>query len=333
MKKIVHHWRTITLVVLFISVAVSWFRYSSLPPQKIERVVIADSKMVTSALIYIALEQGYFAEQGLDVQLQTHAYGKLALAAALDGKADLATVAEVPFAHAVIAGRTPVILAGINTSDKDLILISRRNVGLSTPRDLMGKTVGMIEGTNSEMFLRLLLSINNVSTEDVHIIAIKPEEAVDLLSSGKIDAFSGWLGLRLKAEQALKGQYFVLSEPSAYTENWLLATSADFLNQHSDTIQKLLRALILAETFARAEPAAAQIITQRYVNIDPEALSRHWPDFSHVVDLNQVMVINLEYMSRVALENKPGVILPNFLSAIAFKEMGQVDPARITIPH
>ena len=284
-------------------------------------------------MIYIALEQGYFAEQGLDVQLQRHAYGKLALAAALDGKADLATVAEVPFANAIIAGRNPVILAGMSTSDKDVMLISRRDAGLRSPRDLIGKKIGMIAGTNSEMFLRLFLSTNNISTMDVHMLATNPDQAIELLSSGKIDAFSGWLSLRIKAEQALTQQYSVLAEPSAYTENWLLTAPSTFLVQRPNTTQKLLRALIQAEDYARAEPVASQAITQRHISIDPEGLIRYWSDFGFVVDLNQATVINLEYMARVALENKAGEPIPNFLNAIAFDEMAQVDSARVIIPH
>ena len=333
MKKVLFNWWVASLSVFFASGAALWSYKMPSPQQERERVVIADTSMITSALIYIALAQGYFAEQGLDVQLQSHAYGKLALSAALDGKADLATVAEVPFANAIIAGRNPVIIAGISTSDKDVMLISRRDVGLRSPRDLIGKTIGIIAGTNSETFLRLFLSTNNISTTDVHMLATKPDEAIELLSSGKIDAFSGWLSLRLKAEQVLKQRYFVLTEPSAYTENWLLTAPSTFLIQRPNTTQKLLRALIKAEDYARTEPVASQAITQRYININPEALIRYWSDFGFVVDLNQAMIINLEYMARVALENKVGERLPNFLNAIAFDEMAQVDSARVIIPH
>ncbi len=51
---------------------------------------------ISFALVLIAADAGYFREAGLDVVFQTHTSGRDALAAALDGKADLATAAETP---------------------------------------------------------------------------------------------------------------------------------------------------------------------------------------------------------------------------------------------
>jgi ABC-type nitrate/sulfonate/bicarbonate transport system substrate-binding protein len=63
------------------------------PPKKI---TIAYSTAANAILVYIAFAQGYFAEEGLDASPQPHAFGKPALNAVIEGKADLATVADTP---------------------------------------------------------------------------------------------------------------------------------------------------------------------------------------------------------------------------------------------
>lgn len=310
-----------------------WSHKSAQPPQARQTIVIADSKMLHSSLVYVAMDRGYFAEGGLDIRLQTHAYGRLALAAMLEGKADMATVAEVPFANAIIAGKNAKIVAGINSSDKDIVLVSRSEAGIHSVQDLSGKTVGMIPGTSSEAFLSLLLASNRVPATQVNIVPVKADAAVALLNSGKIDAFAGWLSLHVQARQTLKNRAVVLVDPSAYTESWLLTAPTCFVETHSAAIQKLLRALMRAEKFIRTQPQLAQTIVLRYIPIDEPSLREHWSDFSFTMDLNQTLVINLEYMARMLLSRQSGKAVPNFLPAIALNDMAQVDPVRVTIPH
>lgn len=336
MRTTKNRWR-LTLLVLMAAAAglgfLLWSHKFFAAHPKLEIVTVADSRMLSSALIYVALARGYFADEGLDLRLQSHAYGKLALASALDGKADLATVAEVPFANAVLAGRKPKLIAGITFSDKDLVLLTTQAAGIHSARDLAGKSVGMIAGTNSETFLRLILGANRLSTDDVKLVAIKPEDAPALLASGKLDAVSGWLSVRLNTQALLKERLVVISDASAFTECWLLTASEEFVAHHPATLKKILRALIRAEHYARGNPAQAQILIRDRVNIPAEAIQKYWPDFNFVVDLNQVILINLEYMARVAQEDKVNARAPNFLPYIAFDDMTAVAPARVTIPH
>src|ERR1700690_4106590 len=85
------------------------------PPEKI---TIAYSTAVNAILLYIAFANGYFAEEGLDVTPQPYPFGKPALNAVLEGKADLATVAETPIVLAVMNGRKIATLAVIQTANK-----------------------------------------------------------------------------------------------------------------------------------------------------------------------------------------------------------------------
>ena len=74
------------------------------PSGQPEKVTIAYSASPDSALAQVAQVQGYYLKEGLDAVPQKYAYGKVALDAVLEGKADFATVAETPAMFAIMKG-------------------------------------------------------------------------------------------------------------------------------------------------------------------------------------------------------------------------------------
>ena len=61
-----------------------------------EKITIAYSTTPDAVLVCIAIAKGYFSEEGLDAIPQAYPFGKIALNAVIEGKADLATVADTP---------------------------------------------------------------------------------------------------------------------------------------------------------------------------------------------------------------------------------------------
>ena len=98
-----------------------------------------------------------------------------------------------------------------------------------------------------------------VSTgKEVKIIDMKPDEMADALGAGRVDAvstFNPTLTL-IKKELGNKGTVFFCE--SIYTENFCITGMQDYAAKHPETIKKVLRALIKAETFVQQHPAEAQ---------------------------------------------------------------------------
>ena len=105
------------------------------------QITIAVSPWPASAAIFVANEKGHFRDEGLDVVLQSHASGHLALDAVLTGKADFATAAETPIARAAINGKPLAITATLSTVDRAMLVIARRDRNIKGPDDLKGKKV------------------------------------------------------------------------------------------------------------------------------------------------------------------------------------------------
>ena len=155
-------------VVIFVAIAViAWSVIGCKPPDKQagprKKITFAHTNSPNVALVHIAFAKGFFAEEGLDATPQPHAFGKLALDAVNEGKADFATPGDTPFVYSVMNGRKITALAVIETSNRNQGIIARKDRGIATPSDFLGKRVGFTPGSTSDYFLSSFLLYHGIS--------------------------------------------------------------------------------------------------------------------------------------------------------------------------
>lgn len=300
------------------------------PPQKI---TLAHATLAHCALVYIAMAKGYFTEEGLDVQPQIHTYGKSALDSVLAGKADLATVAETPVMFAVLKGEKIFIVANISNSNKDVAVIARRDNGISVPGDLMGKRIGYTPGTSGEFFMDSFFAANGIVRKDVNPIGLKPEEMVDALVTGKIDAAATWNLPLILLRKKLGDKGVTFFDKGIYTETFNITAQQEFVQKNPETIKRLLRGLIKAEKFAAASPDEAQILVATALTIDKSLMAEIWNDFDYRVNLSQTLLIALEDETRWAMSNHlvDQTKMPNYISYIHVESLKAVKPESVRI--
>jgi NitT/TauT family transport system substrate-binding protein len=157
------------------------------PPGKL---TVAISTALNPALVKIAEAKGFFREEGLDITLQPHTFGKLAIESLLAGKADLATATETAIMFATMRGARFSILATIQTSTKNDAIIARKDRGIVSAADLKGRRIGLTLGTSVDYYLDAQLVMESMGRMDVEIVDLKPEEMADALLQGEVDAVS-----------------------------------------------------------------------------------------------------------------------------------------------
>ncbi|MHB8882568.1 MAG: ABC transporter substrate-binding protein [Thermodesulfovibrionales bacterium] len=298
-----------------------------------EKITIAYSTAVNAILVYIAFAKGYFAEEGLDVTPQPHAFGKPALNAVIEGKADLATVADTPIVFAVMNGKKITTLAVIQTANKDNAIVARQDRGIAKPADLKGRKVGVTLGTNADFFLGAFLLSHDLDRGKVKIIDLKPDEMAAALEAGKVDAvsvFNPTLNL-LKKGLGKKGTVFF--GESLYTENFCVVAMQEYARKHPEAITKILRALLRAETFVQQNPEEARRLVADFINIDRALLDEIWSIFTTQVTLDQGLLVDFEAQTRWALKNQltDGTSMPNYLGYIYFDGLLAVKPEAVRI--
>jgi len=173
----------------------------------------------------------------------------------------------------------------------------------------------------------------HVAPNELRIEPLKPEQMVEAIKAGKVDAVSTWEPWLSSASKAL-GENGLESRTEGGLElNFSLAGNADWIRANPDKIQRLLRALLEARNFADENPNEARAIIVKAATIDPSLFDHVGPRYRFVVQLNQGILILLEDMARWAIQNKltDRTVVPNFLDVISMDALTAVKPDAVTI--
>jgi NitT/TauT family transport system substrate-binding protein len=303
------------------------------PPEPM--TIAANTHYAGTGLVFVAQLKGYFANEGLNVTLQPYTTGKDALDAALEGQAELATVADIPIMFAVTKGQPVSIVATIFTVERDPGIIGRKDKGVLTLASLNGKRIGVTLGTSGHFVLDAFLIRQKLSTDDVTLRDLQPEELVDALVKGDVDAVATWepyLGA-LRTQLGANGAIFYSA--GIYELPFNIAGTRNYVVSHPETIKKLLRALARAERFCKDEPDGARQIIAGAINVSLENLKEVWPAYQFNVALHQSLLLTLEDETRWAIKNKltarPDI--PNYLNHLYLDGLKAVKPESVTVIH
>jgi ABC-type nitrate/sulfonate/bicarbonate transport system substrate-binding protein len=300
-------------------------------PPTVEPVTIEVAMMPHFSLVLVAQAKGYFRDQGLAVTLQPHPFGKMALAALLDGKGDLATCAETPVVFAELGGQPLAILASIGSSRKNTAVVALKEAGITTPGDLKGKRIGVSRGTSGDFFLDTFLLRHGVDRRDVLLVDLAPAEMSEALASRRIDAAATWNPTALLLQRRFGEEVQSFFEGELYTETLLIVGRRDFAEQRPEAAKRVLRALLEAEVFFRTQPAEARRAAASALGDDPGILDALLPLFDFRVRLDQSLLGLMEEQQRWA--TRVGLVPPrasfNFLPTFAADPLHAVKPEAV----
>jgi sulfonate transport system substrate-binding protein len=298
-----------------------------------EKVTIAYATMPHSALFLVALKQGFFLAEGLEVIAQAHEFGKLALDSLLGGKADVATAADTPIMFAVTRGQKIYTLAILTTVNKATAIVARKDRGIASPEDLKGKRIGVARGTTAEFFLDSFLSTRGIERREVRIVDLRPNEMPEALSRGKVEAVSTWNPALKNSQKALGDKALVFYDETIYSDIFCLAARSSFIEKYPGAVKKVLRALLRAEAFTKRNPLEARRLIAQFTGTDQRLLEEIWDSFDFRVTLDQSLVVSLEDQTRWAQRNKltTGLHMPGYLDLIYLEGLQTVKPEAVRI--
>ncbi len=296
-------------------------------------ITLAYTTQHDCVLVHVAMAKGYFAQEGLHVRPMLHAFGKAALDSVIEGKADLATVAETPVMFAVLNGEPIAIVASIFSSNKNNAIVADKERGISVPRDLRGKRIGFTPGTTSEFFLDSFLTANNIGRHDVTLLRLNPDEMGDAITANRVDAVSTWNPALATIIGGLGTKGTTFFDFDLYHERFVLAGRQEYVQKNAGTVQSVLRAIIRAEQFAAEHTEEAQAVAASSLKMDRELMRALWSESEFRVTLDQALLITLEDETRWAIKNHMTTCagMPNYLGYIYFDGLETVNPDAVTI--
>lgn len=144
------------------------------------------------AFLYQAEQAGYFAEEGLTVNIQPPAGVNDAMSMVAAGQADIGLYYQQDVIQARVEQGVPVKSIGAVVQGPLNIILSLKEKNITEPADLVGKTVGYAGTELSEALVRSIMEYSGVDPSSVELIDV----GFDLMSSmvtGNVDATIGCL--------------------------------------------------------------------------------------------------------------------------------------------
>jgi ABC-type nitrate/sulfonate/bicarbonate transport system substrate-binding protein len=157
--------------------------------------------------------------------------------------------------------------------------------------------------------------------------------AVALLWTGTFDAVAIFEPYVSDIAAQLGADGVLFSEPQLYVKRFLLTTSQHLTEQRPDVVRKLLRALLRAVAFTRANPArAAQDVAQQ-LGIKPTAAQQLSTDAILEVTLDQALLLTLEQEAAWLMQQQvvTSEDVPNFLRVLFIPGLQAVAPQAVTV--
>ncbi len=150
---------------------------------------------VSDAGFFIALERGYAAEEGLDLELVPFGSSPQLLAPLATGQIDAGVGAANPGLHnAISRGLAMRIVADKGTtppgSKASAVLVRQAvwDAGFREPADLRGRTLALqARGISSEIGLTRLLESAGLTLNDLNVVELSYVDQVPALTNGAID--------------------------------------------------------------------------------------------------------------------------------------------------
>ena len=140
--------------------------------------------------LYNAIEKGYYAEEGLDVQLQFPANGNDALSLVAAGQAQLGIYYPMYVIEARAEQNVPVKSIGAVCQEQLSVVLSLKEKNITSAADFTGKTVGYGGSPLSEALAKTMMENAGVDPSTVTMTDV----GMDLMSSmttGRVDVTLG----------------------------------------------------------------------------------------------------------------------------------------------
>lgn len=279
-----------TALVLGLSVAFA--ACTQKPETASEPIRFAFQNRIGSALPVIAVEKGFFADEGLDVAPLRFNNGPACAEALYSGSADFGTMGDTTAIISASRSENLTIIASHCTGEHRHRLIVRKDSPYTTLADLSGKRVGIKKGTSTYGGFLAALNAAGIPAGTITVTDLSPSTLPEALAAGSIDAFAaseptpsmGELkgGRELMTFGGLGNRYPIM----------LLAQKEFLANRRADTFA-FIKALKTAEAFVQAHPEETAEIMARATGLPREVMQSAMARHTYALSLDASIVGSL----------------------------------------
>ena len=264
----------ISVLIIVVIVLGAFFLFS--PKKEEQRVVkIGYLPIMASLPLYVAQENNYFTEQGVQIEtIQLQSSNQL-VDALVRGDIDIVVESSaVPalIAETIDSGKIKIFSASDITPQTPFdSLIVKQNSILNSLEDLEGKKIGVFPGSTATNLLKKFLSDNNIDISKIEFIQIVPPNQLPALYEGSIDvlhAYEPTTAIALQSGNAKKLYSSIYAEQLNHNPQGVALISAKFISDNPQLAKKTIIAFNQASDFISQNDAETREVVVKYVKVD-----------------------------------------------------------------
>lgn len=211
------------------------------------------------APVFYGVEQGFFADEGIDLKIEPGGGSLKTVQAIGAGHADFGW-SDAPSIITGIEAGVPVHALGAFEQNGSSAVIFMADSGIKTPADLKGKSVGITPGDALSQTFPAFLTANNVDPSEVNVINVDGASKIAVLVKGTVDAIVGFEENQAPVVAKLSGKEVSSMMYSDYGVPMLglgLLTSDKLIQSDPDLVKAMYRAMSKSWTEAAKNPQGA----------------------------------------------------------------------------
>lgn len=202
--------------------------------------------------VLTAIDQGFFEEEGLDVQLWEFADGPSEIAAMEGGSIDLAYIGHGAHRLCILGQAVIFAPSSVHSTDRIIVLPSSGVTSVDNISNLAGKKVAYNGGSSSETALNGALAAAGLTMDDIEAYEMDATNMVAAMLSSSVDACTAWNPYSNQIMENCEGALELeFATDSVNLSSWICLPS--YAEENSDILVRFSRALYKAMAYSSQE--------------------------------------------------------------------------------
>jgi NitT/TauT family transport system substrate-binding protein len=232
--------------------------------------------------IYCAAANGYYRKYGLDVKLINFSDNSVMAGALQSGEIDASTLTYDQVIATNARGWKLKVVMPVDYSvggDAILALTQIRSV-----KDLKGRKVAFMSASPSDFLLGYALSRDGLSEKDITPVNTTPEGVVGIMAGGAVEVgvtYEPNVSVIAKSGGGKKFHVLMSSREARGMITDVLALKESVIAKNPQLVQGLIRGTMDGLAFMQAEPAKANAIIAKTLEISPAEVTEQLPNIEN----------------------------------------------------